>query len=56
MEKKSQLSEQNFTEGKALQYLCSVVQCVKLCCMIKNFKKRREVMVLNFSNFVLNKY
>jgi len=56
MEKKSQLSEQNFTEGKALQYLCSVVQCVKLCCMIKNFKKRREVMVLNFSNFVLKKY
>jgi len=30
MEKKSQVSEQNFTEGKALHYLCSVVQCVKL--------------------------
>jgi len=24
MEKKSQVSEQNFTEGKALHYLCNV--------------------------------
>jgi len=30
MEEKSQVSEQNFTEGKALHYLCSVVQCVKI--------------------------
>jgi len=30
MENKSQVSEQNFTEGKALHYLCSVMQCVKL--------------------------
>jgi len=28
MEKKSQVSEQNFTEGEALHYLCSVTQCV----------------------------
>jgi len=30
MEKKSQVSEQNFTEGTALHYLRSVVQCAKL--------------------------
>jgi len=35
---KSQVSEHNFTEGKALHYLCSVMQCVKLSLMIKNFK------------------
>jgi len=29
MEKKSEASEQNFSEGKALHYLCSVMQCVK---------------------------
>jgi len=56
MEKKSQVSEQNFTEGKALHYLCSVVQCVKLSFMIKNFDKWREVMVLNFLNLVLKRY
>jgi len=39
MEKKSQVSEQNFTEGKALHYLCSVVQCVKFSFMIKKFEK-----------------
>jgi len=50
MEKKSQVSEQNFTEGKALHYVCSVMQCVKLSFMIKNFEKWREVMVLNFLN------
>jgi len=53
MEKKSQVSEQNFTEGKALHYLCSVMQCIKLSFMITNFKKWREVMVLNFLNLVL---
>ena len=56
MEKKSQVSEQNFTQGKALHYLCSVVQCVKLSFMIKNFDKWREVMVLNFLNLVLKRY
>ena len=56
MEKKSQVSEQNFTEGRALHYLCSVVQCVKLSFMIKNFDKWREVMVLNFLNLVLKRY
>jgi len=56
MEKKSQVSEWNFTEGKALHYLCIVVQCAKLSFMIKNFEKWREVMVLNFSNLVLKKY
>jgi len=39
MEKKSQVSEQNFTEGKAPRYLCSVVQCVNFSFMIKNFEK-----------------
>jgi len=39
MEKKFEVSEQNFTEGKALHYLCSVMQCVKLSFMIKNFIK-----------------
>jgi len=28
--KKSEVSEQNVTEGKALHYLCSVMQCEKL--------------------------
>jgi len=39
MATKFQVSEQNFTEGKALHYLYHVVQCVKLSFMIKNFKK-----------------
>jgi len=39
MEKKSEVSEQNFTEGKALHYLCSVMQCAKLSFMIKNVEK-----------------
>jgi len=39
MEKKSETAEQNFTEGKALHYLCSVMQCVNLRLMIKNFEK-----------------
>jgi len=56
MEKKSQVSEQNFAEGKALYYLCSVVQCVKLSFMIKNFEKGTVVMVLNFFDLVLKKY
>jgi len=36
MEKKSEISEQNFTVGKVLNYLCSVMQCVK---MSKKFEK-----------------
>ena len=56
MEKKFEVSEQNFTEGKALHYLCSVMQCVKLSFMIKNFIKWREVMVLNCLNLVLKRY
>jgi len=49
MEKKSEVSEQNFTEGKAIHYLCSVEQCVKLNSMIKNFEKvkRSNGMELN---------
>jgi len=39
MEKKSQVSEQSFTEGKALHYLGSVMQWAKLSFMIKNFTK-----------------
>jgi len=54
MEKKSQVSEQNFTEGKALHYLGSVMQCAKLSFMIKNLTKR-EVMVLNL-NLVVKRY
>jgi len=42
--------------GKALHYLCIVVQCVKLSFIIKNFEKWREVIALNFSNFVLKRY
>jgi len=34
MEKKSQVSEQNFAEGKALYCSCSVMQHVKLSFMI----------------------
>ena len=36
--KKSEVSEQNFTEGKALHYLCSIMQCVKLSFMLKNLE------------------
>jgi len=55
MEKKSEASEQIFIEGKALQYLCSVMGCAKLSFMIKKLGKWREVVVLNF-NLVLKKY
>jgi len=55
MENKFEASEQNFTEGKVLHYLCSVMQCVKLSFMIKNFKKWREVMVLNCLNLILKR-
>jgi len=41
------VSEQNFTEGKTLHYLCSILQCVKFSFMIRNFEKSREIMVLN---------
>jgi len=43
MEKKSQVSEQNFSEGKAL------MQCYAMC-EIEFFEKLIEVMVLNFFN------
>jgi len=39
MEKKSEVSEHNFTEVKAVHYLCSIEQCVKLSFMIRNFEK-----------------
>jgi len=48
MEKKSQVSEWNFTVGTVLHYLC-VVQCVKLSFIIKIFG-------INFSNLVLIRY
>jgi len=35
------------------KHLRSVMQCVKLNYMIKNFKKWREVMVFNFFNLLL---
>ena len=53
MEKKFEVSEQNFTEVKAVHYLCSVMQCANFSFMVKNFEKWREVMVLNFWNLVL---
>jgi len=48
MEKKSEVSEHNFTEGKAIHCSCSIEQCIKLGFMIMNFKKWKEVMTLNF--------
>ena len=39
MEKKSDVSAQTFTEGKALHYLCSGMHCVKFSFMIMNFVK-----------------
>jgi len=42
MEKKFDVSEQNFTEGKALHYSCSVMQCAKLSLMIKNLAWSRK--------------
>jgi len=56
MEKKSEVSEHNFTEVKAVHYLCSIEQCVKLSFMIRNFEKWREVMVFNILNLVLKRY
>jgi len=56
MEKKFEASEQDFTEGKAVHYLCSVIKCAKLSFIIKDFKKLREVMILNFFNLVLKRY
>jgi len=56
IEKQSEVPEQNFTESKALHCLCSVVQYAKLSFMVKNFEKRREVMVLNFFNLALQMY
>jgi len=56
MKKKSEeVSEQRFTEGKAHYHLCSVMQYGKSCFMKKNFEKLR-VVVLNFSNLVLERY
>jgi len=36
MENKFEVPGENFTEGKALYYLCSVTQCAQLSFMIKN--------------------
>jgi len=41
---------------QSTSFLCSVMQCVKLSFMIKNFEKCREAVVLNFLNLVLKKY
>ena len=56
MGKRFEASEQNFAEDKAIHSLCSVMKCAKLSFMSKNFKKLREVMVLNFFNLVLKRY
>jgi len=42
MENKYEVSEQNFTEGKAIHHLCSVEQCVKLSFMIKFLKNEEK--------------
>jgi len=61
MEKKIEVSEQNFSEGKAVHYLRSVKAVylrsvkAKLSFMIRSFKKWREVMVVSFFNSVLKK-
>jgi len=55
MEKKFEVSEQNFTEGEAVHYLCSVMQSAKSSFMTNNFNKLK-VMVLNFFNLVLKRY
>jgi len=39
MEKKSEVSEQSVTGGKAVHHLCNVMQCVKLSFVITNFEK-----------------
>jgi len=39
LEKKSEVSDHNFTEGIALHYLCSVMQRIKLIFMIQKFEK-----------------
>jgi len=54
--KKSEVFEQNLTEGKALHYLCSVMQCAKLSSVIKKFEKWREAMVLNFLKLVSKRW
>ena len=51
-----EVSEQNFSEGKALHYLSSVMQCVKLSFLIKSSGNWREVVVLNFLIEVLKQY
>jgi len=56
MKKKFEVSEQRFTERKALHYLCSVMQGAKLSFMIKNFQKWTEVKILNFLSLVLKRY
>jgi len=56
MEKKSEASEQNVTEGKAVHCLCSVMQCVKIEFMIKNIEKWRELTVLNLLNLVSKRF
>ena len=40
---------------KAKKSTSLFMQCAKLSFVIRNFKKRREVMVLNFFNLVLKK-
>jgi len=52
MEKNFEVSEQNFTEGKAVHFLRSVMQYAKLSYMIKNFKKMKRsngIVLFEFS-------
>jgi len=55
MEKKSEVLEHNFTEGKALHYLCSAIQCAKLSFMIKSCKKMKRSDGIEFFKFRIEK-
>jgi len=37
--KEIEVSEHNFAEGKAVHYLCSIMQCIKMSFVVKNSKK-----------------
>jgi len=55
MENKFEVPGENFTEGKALYYLCSVTQCAQLSFMIKNVIMKRSNGI-EFLNLVLKRY
>jgi len=57
MERKYEVCQQNFTKDKAIQYLCSVEQCVKLSFMIKKFEKMKRSNGIELFKFsILKRY